>query len=86
VVVGTVADATGHDAEEVHDLFKTKFLKHTATFNGHVVEIVGSTASMNVAQFQEYTMKCERWAMEVFPDISFPTFEQYIESATTIIY
>ena len=62
-------------AEQVHDLLKAKFLAiPVCNEQGEVVEVPGSTAGLNKAEFGEYLDKVIQWAAE-FLSIEIPAPE-----------
>jgi hypothetical protein len=77
-VVGLVAEHTGYSPEEIHEIYKAKFLPHHVDFcdeHGEVVAefvIGGSTTKLNKVEFGEYCERIRQWAAEelsvVIPD------------------
>lgn len=77
-VVGLVAEHTGYTPDEIHDIYKAKFLPKKlamADQNGVIVgEFVvgGSSAKLNTVEFYEYCEAIRAWAREdlgvVIPD------------------
>lgn len=69
-VVQLVADHTGYTPEEIHDIYKAKFLpKHLALADGNgevVAEFVigGSTRTLDKVQFGEYCERIRTWAAD----------------------
>jgi len=48
---------TGNDIEDLHELFKSKFLKKTIQFKEYMVEIPSSTTGLNTLKFSEFYKK-----------------------------
>lgn len=77
-VVGFVAEHTGYTAEEIHEIYKAKFLPKTLAFadgNGEVLGefvIGGSTTRLNTVEFSEFCERIREWAADslgvVIPD------------------
>ena len=77
-VVGLVADHTGHTPDEIHEIYKAKFLPKRLSFadgNGVVVGefvIGGTTTRLTKTEFYEYVEQIRLWAAEelgvVIPD------------------
>ena len=69
-LVQLVADHTGYSPEEIHDIYKAKFIpKHVslADGNGEVVAefvIGGSTRKLDKGQFAEYCEAIRAWASD----------------------
>ena len=63
VVVKLIAQHTGHDSEQIHEL-----LKQFHSPNWHLGEkaIPTSTTRLDTLEFSEYTEKCRMWANEFF--------------------
>lgn len=80
-VVGLVAEHTGYGPDEIHEIYKAKFLPKPLTFadrRGVIIGeyvIGGTTSKLNVGEFYEYCERCRRWAGEtlgvVIPDPDF---------------
>lgn len=71
VVVKEIAQHTGHDPEQVHELLKMKFSPKWHLFyrdesNGMPtdISIPTSTTRLDTLEFVEYTEKCRMWANE----------------------
>ncbi len=75
VVVKEIAQHTGHDSEQVHELLKQKFspkCQMTVTLNPTSLEAIPtSTARLDTIAFVEYTEKCRMWANE-FLELQIP--------------
>jgi len=63
VVVKILSDFTGYDAEEMHSALKQKFLG-THEIDKHGLMKIGSTASLTVDEFIQYTNQVVMWAAE----------------------
>jgi hypothetical protein len=65
VVVKEIAQHTGHDAEQVHELLKVQFAPrwHFPLQNTNL-NIPTSTTRLDTLAFVEYTEKCRMWANE----------------------
>ena len=62
VIVRMVSDEMGIIPDEAHDFLKGLFLKEGVEVEEKRFEIVRSTASLTVAQFEEYCEKARQWA------------------------
>jgi hypothetical protein len=77
-LVGLVAEHTGYTADEIHEIYKGKFLpKRLAMADGHgeifgEFVIGGSTTRLNTEQFSAYCESIREWAADelgvVIPD------------------
>lgn len=77
-VVGLVSQHTGYTPDEIHEIYKAKFLPKALAFadgNGEVVGefvIGGSTRKLDVKAFGEYCERIREWAASeldvVIPD------------------
>lgn len=76
-VVGLVADHTGYTPDEIHEIYKAKFIPKSmvlADGNGEIVDEVvlgGSTTRMDTVQFSDYCERIRDWAATlgvVIPD------------------
>lgn len=74
VVIDTVANRTGYEPEELHEMFKKKFaLKTRFSLNGFktdtiVEEFPQSTKMMSNVEFINYYEKIRRWFAEIFKE------------------
>lgn len=66
VIIRTIADDTGQDEDDIHDYLKTKFLRRKVNIEGEEAVVVGSTASLDTAEFEDYAEKCRVHAGEKF--------------------
>lgn len=66
VVVKTITDDTGQDADDVHDYLKTKFLRRKVVVGKEESVVVGSTATLTTVEFEDYLEKCRVHAIEYF--------------------
>lgn len=69
IPIKMISEYTGYSDEEVHELLKSLFLKKKVdvkTTKGITERhtIVGSTATLNTAEFEEYLAKVRQWASE----------------------
>jgi hypothetical protein len=70
-VVGLVADHTGYTPDEIHEIYKAKFIPKAmsvADGNGEIVDEVvlgGSTTRMDTVQFSEYCEQIRMWAATI---------------------
>ena len=58
VVCKSVAEHTGHSAEEIHEYLKEKFAPRSMIVD---VEIAKSTKQMSTVEMEEYLMLCRAW-------------------------
>lgn len=54
VVYPTISDHTGHTPEELHDIYKTKFLRKKVEWQGAKMVIVGTTQKLTTNQMAEF--------------------------------
>lgn len=67
VVYKTIADETGYDAQEIHEIMKLKFsLRTTFDFAGEMVESTKSTTLMDTGEMADYIDSIIKWAAEHF--------------------
>ncbi len=67
VVVKLIAQHTGHDPEQIHELLKQMFSPRWYYPNGGSLKTLGiptSTARLDTVEFVEYTERCRLWASE----------------------
>ncbi len=65
LIITKIAEHTGHDADELHQALKAKFLgMATVELDGHVVEVPRSSAKLKVKEFAEYSERVESWMIE----------------------
>jgi hypothetical protein len=77
-LVGLVAEHTGYTADEIHEIYKAKFIpKHFAIADGNgevkgEFVIGGTTTSLSTKEFTEYAEAIRMWAADelgvVIPD------------------
>ena len=74
VVYRTLAEWSGHDEEELHSIFKERFLSHRQLRlpTGELLEAPGSTAVLDTEQFSEYVSRVKRFAAECGVDVPEP--------------
>lgn len=58
-VYPTIADHTGHNPEELHEIFKAMFCKKVEVFNGKEVIVTGSTKPMSTGDMVEFMMNIQ---------------------------
>ena len=62
-MLGVMAEHTGHEAEEIHDLMRAKFLEHReVTIGGQQYTILQSTTRLSTAAMAAYIERIEAWA------------------------
>jgi hypothetical protein len=65
VVVKMIAEETGHDSDEIHELMKQMFLKDLIKIKGEIYETVKSTTELETKGFSlDYIERIKYWAME----------------------
>ena len=65
VVVKLIAQHTGHDSEQIHELLKQMWSPKWHPFpNQNIGGIPTSTTRLDTLEFVEYTEKCRMWANE----------------------
>lgn len=76
-LVGMVAEHTGYTPDEIHEIYKAKFLPKHLTFadrNGEIhgeFVIGGTTTTLTTVQFSEFCEAIRQWAADTL-DISIP--------------
>lgn len=69
--LGVIAKETGHTTDDLHELFKGKFLsKGIKEIFGEKVRSKASTATLSVGRFVEYLMEIEELTGVPLPDTS----------------
>lgn len=69
-VVGLVAEHTGYTPDEIHEIYKAKFIPKTlaiADGNGEVQDefvIGGTTTRLNTLEFSDYCERIREWAAD----------------------
>lgn len=64
VVLKIIADYTGHDVEELHEVLKVMFLStKDVEMSGDIYSIPQSTTKLNTKEFEEYLERIRRWAL-----------------------
>lgn len=87
-VVGLTAKHTGYTADEMHDIFKMKFIPKRLAIcdgNGEVFDeyvLGGSTRKMTTKDFAEYCDAIRQWAAETL-DVDIPDPDPDWRSAET---
>lgn len=65
LLVSTIAEATGHDKEEVHGFLRAKFLPSAyVQFGEDIRSVSPSTAKLKSPEFREYVERCENWSIQ----------------------
>lgn len=54
IVYPEISNHTGHTPEDLHDIFKVKFLRRKMVWRGSEVVTVGSTSSLTVGEMAEF--------------------------------
>lgn len=63
VYLKTIADHTGHTAEELHELFKAKFLyRENLTVCGTDLPMFASTTKLNTREFTDFLDRVQQFA------------------------
>lgn len=62
VIVNMVAAEVGIIPDDAHELLKGLFLKVGVEHEGKRYEIVRSTSSLSVSEFEDYAEKCRQWS------------------------
>jgi hypothetical protein len=63
VIVRMIADYTGHDQDETHEILKYKFNPRNIEVDGKEVTIGGSTRDLTTVQFIDYNDRIKLWAL-----------------------
>lgn len=65
VVYKLIADFTGENEDDIHEILKKKFLGESTIMIGGIEEIIGrSTTKLSTVEFEEYLTKVRAWANE----------------------
>ena len=62
VIVRMISDEMAILPDEAHDFLKSMFLKEGVEANGKRWEIVKSTASLSIQEFEDYCENCRQWS------------------------
>ena len=85
-----IEDSTETPANDIHEYYKSKFLCHFKTILGKECYTVGSTTSLNTAQFTEYLNKIQAdAATELGIRLPLPEdqgYDQFIEMYNNATY
>ena len=85
-----IEDSTGTPANDIHEYYKSKFLCHFKTILGKECCVVGSTTTLNTAQFTEYLNKIQAdVATELRIRLPLPEdqgYDQFIEMYNNATY
>lgn len=61
-MVKTIAQHTGHDPEQIHELLKARFSPRW--YFADSFSVPNSSTRLDTIEFTEYTEKCRLWANE----------------------
>jgi predicted secreted protein len=65
LLVDKIAEHTGHDAQELHEMLKVKFLGvEERTLAGEHISAVRPSSKLKVSEFRDYSDRVEAWAVE----------------------
>lgn len=79
-VLGTVSLETGHTTEDLHEIFKRKFLpKRFIVWNGKEVAMVGTTTELTTKEFNEYIERIIAYCSSELL-MTTPTPEEYLNN------
>jgi hypothetical protein len=66
-LISKIADHTGHDAADLHEMLKVRFLgTEILELNGEKITTVKSSAKLKVNEFRDYSDRVEAFAAETF--------------------
>lgn len=54
VVLPEIADHTGHTVDDLHEIFKSKYLKKKHFWRGTTLTTIGSTSSLKLAEMSDF--------------------------------
>lgn len=60
-----IGDYCGYSEEELHDMFRFKYLSEKKTVAGSEIYAIKSTTSLNVDEFKNYIKDIQRFAIEL---------------------
>lgn len=64
-IIQKIAEHTGHDKDELHEMFKARFLGVTQTeIAGETIKHQRSSAKLKVKEFAEYMEQVEAWMIQ----------------------
>lgn len=64
-IIGMIAAHTGHDADELHQALKARYLGMSRVeLDGKTTEVPRSSAKLKVKEFNEYMERVESWMVE----------------------
>jgi hypothetical protein len=64
-ILELISQKTGHDRDELHDLFKNRFLGTTEIeLNGEKHTVLRSSRKLKVGEFKDFSDRVEAWAVE----------------------
>ena len=62
-ILKKLGDYTGYSEEELHDMFRFKYLSEKKTVAGSEIYAIKSTTSLNVDEFKNYIQDIQRFAI-----------------------
>jgi hypothetical protein len=62
-ILKELGDYTGYSEEELHDMFRFKYLSEKKTVAGSEIYAIKSTTSLNVDEFKNYIQDIQRFAI-----------------------
>lgn len=78
VVVGLIANHTGHAPQEIHEIIKNKFMsRKIIEIAGIKQEIPISTTELTTTQFQDYIEQVTAWAGQTL-NVEIPKPKKYL--------
>jgi hypothetical protein len=64
-ILELISQKTGHDRDELHDLFKNRFLGTVEIeLNGEKHTVLRSSRKLKVGEFKDFSDRVEAWAVE----------------------
>ena len=79
IILPLISEHTGHSVEDLHDIFKTKFLKSKLMWRGTELVVVGSTTELSTVEFGEYLDKIIAEAGELSIEIPEADKDWYVK-------
>lgn len=65
LIISKIAEHTGHDRSELHEMFKARFLGMASTeIAGETIKHQRSSARLKVNEFSEYMEQVESWTIQ----------------------
>lgn len=63
IVVGAIANSTGHSSLEIHEILRMMFLPHeTVSLKGNDYIVPRSTTELSTSEMEEYLSRIRAWA------------------------